>query len=85
MLDGFSWDAVKDIGLSGLAIGAVGMILTGRLVPRWFYQQKDIEAKAWKAAAEETREQNKELLQYARTADALLKALPRGKGTNEVD
>jgi len=79
------WDVLKDIGLGGLGVGATWMVLTGRLVPRWFYQQKAEEAKKWETAATETRAVNQELLQYARTADAILRALPRGKVSDELD
>ena len=69
-------------GPASLLALTVIMILTGRLVPRSFYREKSQEAKAWQNVATTAVETNKELLEYARTADAILKALPRG-GNNQ--
>lgn len=79
------WDALKDVGLGGIVTAVIYMILTGRLVPRFFYQQKVEEANSWKAAAQEGQKQTAELLEYARSADAILKALPRVGAHSEVD
>jgi hypothetical protein len=82
MFEGLPLEAIlKEWGPSGLVALTVIMILTGRLVPRSFYREKVAEAKEWKAVATTAVETNRELLEYARTADAILKALPRGGTT----
>jgi hypothetical protein len=79
------WGDILSTGGPSTLLGVVvWMILTGRLVPRSFYREKVDEAKKWETAANETREQVKELLTYARAADKVLKSLPRGKDTDEV-
>lgn len=80
------WDAILAKGGPGaILVATVWMILTGRLVPRFFYQQKVDECNSWKAAAQEGQKQSAQLLEYARTADAILKSLPRGGVHSEVD
>jgi hypothetical protein len=79
MFEGLPLEAIlAKWGPSALLALTVIMILTGRLVPRFFYREKAAEAKEWRAVAATAVETNKELLEYARTADAILKALPRG-------
>lgn len=83
MLDGLPLEVLlAKWGPPSLLALVVIMILTGRLVPRSFYREKVQEAKEWRAVAATVVETNKELLEYARTADAILKALPRG-GTQQ--
>lgn len=83
MFEGLPIEAIlAKWGPSALLALAVIMILTGRLVPRSFYREKVEEAKEWKAVALTVVETNRKLLEYAETADAILKALPRG-GTQE--
>lgn len=79
MFEGLPLEAIlQKWGPSALLALTVIMILTGRLVPRSFYREKVQEAKEWKTVALTVVETNRELLEYARTADAILKALPRG-------
>lgn len=86
MLEDIPWnDIFAKGGPVGLISLTVWMLLTGRLVPRYFYQQKVDECNSWKAAAQEGQNQSAQLLEYAKTADAILKALPRGGARNEVD
>lgn len=86
MLDGLPWgDILSKGGPSAVLTAGVWMILTGRLVPRFFYQQKVDESKEWMSAAKESAKQTAELLEYARTADRILKSLPRGGVHSEVD
>lgn len=85
MLEDLPWDGIKDIGAGGIVVAIIWMILTGRLVPRFFYQQKVDECETWKKSALTSAEQTGQLLEYAKTADAILKALPRGGVHSEVD
>jgi hypothetical protein len=79
MFEGLALEAIlAKWGPGSLLALTVIMILTGRLVPRSFYREKAQEAREWQAVAMTVVETNKELLEYARTADAILKALPRG-------
>lgn len=81
MLENIPLDAIlAKGGPVSLLVLVVVMILTGRLVPRATFQDKVEEAKEWKAVALAATEQSKELLEYARTADAILRSLPRGGG-----
>ena len=82
MFEGLGIEAiVKQWGPEALVALTVILILTGRLVPRSIYRDKAAEAKEWREVASTVVETNKELLEYARTADAILKALPRGGNT----
>lgn len=90
-MDGLNWgDILGSYTPAGLLGLTVWMILTGRLVPRFFYKQKVDEAAKWEAVATTSQKQTNELLEYARAADAVLKALPsgarpRGGVKSEVD
>lgn len=46
----------KDLSLSVIILIAILMILTGAIIPRWVYKQKDIESERWRAAYETERE-----------------------------
>jgi hypothetical protein len=79
MLDGISL-----IGLTpaGLLLIVVLMVITGRLVPRYVYQQKADEADRWRAAYEVERTaratseaQTRELLEMAKTSEKFFSAV----------
>lgn len=62
---------------------AVVMVLTGRLVPRWFYDAKAREADTWRETAETNAEalrtaqhHEAELLELSRTGVHVLSSLP---------
>lgn len=67
-----------------LLLIAVWLILVGRLVPRKTYEDVLTERNDWKEAHQisekaraEMAKQVEELLEHARTTDALIRALPR--------
>lgn len=77
-------DGISIIGLTptGLLLIAVLMILTGRLVPRYLYQNVILERDQWKAAYEAERaahvlsdNQTRELLEVAKTSEKFLAAV----------
>lgn len=66
MLDAIPWTAIGDGGLAALALLAVFMVFTGRLVPKSQYDQL-VEAKDhWRTAFEQEQEANR---LHARASD----------------
>lgn len=71
---------------------AVIMVLTGRLVPRWFYDAKAREADTWRQTAQTNAEalrtsqqHENELLELSRTGVHVLSSLPQaGEVTGHV-
>lgn len=79
MLDGIPITGLTTPTLLGIGIL---LILTGRLVPRWFYQAKVAEADNWKQAYNDEREaritveaQSAELLEVAKTTHDIISAM----------
>lgn len=62
-----------------LLLVAVWLILTGRIVPRRTYEEKAKEADYWRAAALESMKQSGELLDAAKTTQAVIQALPKAR------
>lgn len=66
MLEAIPWAAIGDGGLAALALIAVMMVLTGRLIPKTQYDQL-VEAKDhWRTAFEQEQEANR---LHARASD----------------
>jgi hypothetical protein len=76
--------ALTRVGPVGLAVGfafwTLRMIFRGFLVPRSYYLDIKEERDTWKNVALKAVGQVDDLLEYARTADSILKSLPRGGG-----
>ena len=89
MLDWVPWTAIGDGGLAAIALVAVIMVLTGRLVPKAQYDQV-VEAKNhWRTAFEQEQEANR---LHARSADVrgavdetVLKLVAALQETSSVD
>jgi hypothetical protein len=82
VIDGISTASLTAASLLGIT---VLLILTGMLVPRRILKDAYRDRDEWKAAFHlsewsrlEQSDQVGELLEHAKTADALLRALPRG-------
>lgn len=90
----------KDLSLSVIVLLAVFMILTGAILPRWVYKQKDIESERWRQAYETEREarttsdaQTSRLLEGQKSMTKLISAifensekiLAKSGGRNEND
>ena len=66
MLEAIPWTVIGDGGLAALALVAVIMVLTGRLIPKTQYDQM-VEAKDhWRTAFEQEQEANR---LHARASD----------------
>lgn len=70
-------------GLSGLVLALAWMVFTGKLVPARTHDRivadKDAQIEIWRAAAEKAAGQRDELIEVARTAVAVMEALPRAR------
>lgn len=82
MLEALSPFAVPT-GLTGLVLALAWMVFTGRLVPGSIHEKivadKDAQIETWRAAAEKAAGQRDELIEVARTAVAVMEALPRAR------
>lgn len=82
---------LADVGAGAILALTVLMILTGRLVPRAVLRDIQAERDTWReahrlseAAREEERRQVEELLEVGRTAEHVLRSLPRPDQPGEV-
>ncbi len=73
MLDGIP---LVQVGAGTLLTLVVLLILSGRLVPRRALDDAHADRDAWKKVALEQAPQLTQMLEYARTADAVLRSLP---------
>ena len=73
MVDGLP---LINIGAGTLVTLIVLMVLTGRLVTRRQLDDAHADRDAWKKVALEQAPQITQMLEYARTADAVLRSLP---------
>lgn len=78
------FDGISIVGLTpaGLLLIVVVMVITGRLIPRWTYQEKVKEADQWRTAYEAERiahvtsdAQTRELLELAKTNVSFMQAV----------
>lgn len=79
-IGGVPVELLRDGGLGLLVAFAVWGIFTGRLIPRWAYNEVKQERDRWRQVAEEALKQNGQLLESSKTADATFKALARAAG-----
>ena len=74
--DNPTWGDLVQVSATGVLVGVVWMVLTGRLVPRSALLDTQAERDKWYQAAMETMNQNRELLTGARVTHDVLRSLP---------